>query len=617
MRFLSRIFLFSIFYLLFSTFYSIPSFASENFSTSYEVTYDVLPSSVTNVKFDVRLTNRTNQYYASSYKIELGFEDFRNVKAFDEDGTITPNITKHSKGSTVDLVFNKRVVGLNNTLSFNISLESSEIAKKLGNIWEINIPGIANQDDFSQFDVVVKVPPSLGVPTYIKPYVIPQGLSQDTIKFTKEQLGKSGISISYGSRQIYEFTLSYHLKNSNVIPVQTEIAIPPTTNYQEVAIEEITPKPENVVKDADGNWLARYFLYPSERKDVTVKGKAYVSLYPKKQEISDADLKRYLEEKPYWETSNAKIKELAKTLKTPQAIYSYVVNELTYDFSRVETSKPRLGASEVLKQPYSAVCLEFTDLFIAIARSAGIPAREVNGFAYTENARQRPLSLVKDVLHAWPEYYDYEKQTWVMIDPTWGNTTGGVDYFYTLDFDHFAFVIKGDSSEYPIPAGGYKLKGEEDKKDVYVAFGTQVPSLSPQYSFNVDIPNNAFSAVFLSGSINVENAGAVLLPPKSITVESSYLLPKSQTILFEEIPPFGKSRISFGFKKTPLLTNKRVSITITSDQSIVKKTVFITPFALNKTTLVILGGVIFGILTIIISIIATRTWYLSVFRQKP
>jgi len=122
MRFLSRIFLFSIFYLLFSTFYSIPSFASENFSTSYEVTYDVLPSSVTNVKFDVRLTNRTSQYYASSYKIELGFEDFRNVKAFDEDGTITPNITKHSKGSTVDLVFNKRVVGLNNTLSFNISL---------------------------------------------------------------------------------------------------------------------------------------------------------------------------------------------------------------------------------------------------------------------------------------------------------------------------------------------------------------------------------------------------------------------------------------------------------------------------------------------------------------
>ncbi len=30
-----------------------------------------------------------------------------------------------------------------------------------------------------------------------------------------------------------------------------------------------------------------------------------------------------------------------------------------------------------------------------------------------------------------------------MIDPTWGATTGGVDYFETLDFDHFAFVVKG------------------------------------------------------------------------------------------------------------------------------------------------------------------------------
>src|SRR5205085_322452 len=145
----------------------------------------------------------------------------------------------------------------------------------------------------------------------------------------------------------------------------------------------------------------------------------------------------------YWQTNDPAIKALGQELKTPKDIYEYVVKTLSYDFTRVTDDKPRLGAALALKNPTSAVCREFTDLFIAIARSAGIPAREVDGFAYTENAKQRPLSLVKDILHAWPEYYDTNKKTWVMVDPTWGSTTGGIDYFQVLDLDHFAFAIKG------------------------------------------------------------------------------------------------------------------------------------------------------------------------------
>ena len=59
--------------------------------------------------------------------------------------------------------------------------------------------------------------------------------------------------------------------------------------------------------------------------------------------------------------------------------------------------------------------MEFTDLFVAIARAAGIPARESVGYAYTTNSRLRPLSLVTDVLHAWPEYYDADKKIWVHL----------------------------------------------------------------------------------------------------------------------------------------------------------------------------------------------------------
>ena len=202
-----------------------------------------------------------------------------------------------------------------------------------------------------------------------------------------------------------------------------------------------------------------------------VNGRAKVLLRPKKQKLSQKERKEYLKEQPFWQTTDKRIKELALELKTPYKIYKYVVDNLKYDFKRLQTGMPRLGALGVLKNPSSAVCLEFTDLFIALARAAGIPAREVNGFAYTQNSKERPLSLVKDVLHAWPEYYDSDMQTWVMVDPTWENTTGGTDYFYTLDFDHLAFVIKGISSTYPIPAGAYKISNNQTARDVIVEFG--------------------------------------------------------------------------------------------------------------------------------------------------
>ena len=130
-----------------------------------------------------------------------------------------------------------------------------------------------------------------------------------------------------------------------------------------------------------------------------------------------------------------------------------------------------MGAVAALQNPDQAICMEFTDLFIALSRAAGIPAREIDGYAYTENPQLQPLGLVADVLHAWPEYYDKDKGVWIPIDPTWASTSGGIDYFNKLDLRHFTFVIHGESSVTPYPPGSYKL-GPNPQKDVYVSFGT-------------------------------------------------------------------------------------------------------------------------------------------------
>lgn len=604
--------LLKIFFLFLLFFFNTPSvFAADDFSTFYDVTYIISESGNTHADFNITLENNTNNYYASSYKIEVGFPNVKNAKARDSDGPISPKVTKTDYGQSIELDFNKKVLGKGKKLVFNLSFDTEDVASKRGRIWEINVPGVTNQSKFETFNVHVKVPPVFGPPTYIKP--IQQNM---TLDFTKEQLGKSGISIAFGNKQTYSFVIKYHLENLNLFPIKTEIAIPPTTNYQEVFIDSIDPKPINVIEDKDGNWLAQFALSPSQKMDIVVKGESELSLYPQRKELSEKDFFEYLKEKPYWETSDQKIKELATTLKTPAAIYKYVVKTLNYDFSRVTDSKPRLGARASLQNPYSAVCMEFTDLFIAIARAAGIPSREVDGFAYTDNSKQRPVSLVKDILHAWPEYYDKDLQTWIMVDPTWENTTGGVDYFHVLDFDHFAFTIKGHNSSYPIPAGGYKIAGFENTKDVVVELSEKEIKREQNFEMLTNIPNKSLSGLPIDGSIMIKNIGNGILSLPEILIESQTLNPKTQSLVSPNVPPFGHTNIPFNFSKSPFLTSKKSLVTICVAGKTFYETIQVSPFFLSKE-IILTGGVliaIFGI-TIIILFVAARTRRLPFFRR--
>lgn len=591
-------------------------FAESNFSTDYNVTYTVNSSASTHVNLNASLKNLTDKYYASSYSIQVGFTDIKNLSSYDLEGAIEPKIVKSSKGSTITLNFNQRVVGINNKLNFNISFDTSQVAENLNNTWDINIPGISSENDFSSFNVTVNYPQFLGKPTFIKPITVGKSSQQsgNNLYFTKQDLGDSGISIAFGEFQVYDFNLTYHLENKNLFPVSTEIALPPDTNYQNVSIDNINPRPINVTVDTDGNWLAKYILDTGKSVDVNVSGKTKVLLNPKPEPLDKNLENEYLRQEDYWETDNKKIKDLANELKTPYAIYRYVVKTLSYDFSRVETNSPRLGAVEALKNPNSAVCLEFTDLFIALSRAAGIPAREINGYAYTSNTSERPLSFVKDILHAWPEYYDYDKKTWIMVDPTWGNTTGGVDYFNTLDFNHITFVVKGLNSNYPVPAGGYKLASDKNKKDVEVQIGTSFEPKPINLATEVLFSDPVISGFPVNGLVKISNPGTTLIKKKEINISTSFLLPKSQSLLSKDIPPYGYQVISLSFERTPVLTNTKDAIKITIDNKPTYKNLKILPFFVNK--LFVYGGLAVATIIIFISVAAYIYRRISVLRQK-
>ncbi len=560
------------------------AFASNNFNTDYHVTYTIDNNGMAHAVVNGTLSNTTSQYYATSYTIQLGFDTISNVKAQDTGGSITPQVSKNSSGYIIALHFNSQALGLGNKQQFTITFDTPTLAHHYGRIWEIDIPGISNPQDFSTFVVELKTPSSFGQPAYIKP----QEAGNDLV-FDKQTLGKSGISLAYGNTQVYNFHLVYHLRNTNLYPSKMQIALPSSTNYQDVSITNIDPQPTNVIEDKDGNWLAQYNLSSVQSMDVNVSGNVVIHLTPKQNPMTPEQLSDYIKPQEYWESNNSAIAQLANQLQTPQAIYTYVSNKLHYDFSRVTGKKPRLGAVGVLQDPNSAVCLEFTDLFIAIARAAHIPAREVDGFAYTDNPQQRPISQEKDILHVWPEYYDSQKQTWVMVDPTWGSTTGGVDYFNILDFDHFAFDIRGESSVYPIPAGGYNYTSTPVSKDVQVQFSTTVPSETPVFSLDSTIPAVTIAGLTIKGNVVIKNNGSAYVPSQIMYLTSSALTPQTQTLETSGVPPFGTLEIPVSFTPTNPLTNTDGNYTIkvggiSANEETQSELFFLTPLGIEIVT---------------------------------
>lgn len=540
-----------IFLFIFSLLYLFNPFlkevhSSENFDVNAYVTYEIIKSGKTEVINKIKLENKTSEIFAKQYVYHLNNIVPESIKVSEGDNPLDFKINKKVNGADIVITFDPPLTGKGSSREFTISYTNDDLAVRTGEVWEISIPKIVNADTFNDFEIKLIVPDSLGNEAYISP--LPEskddGETTNVYSFNKEQISNVGISAGFGKFQVFSFTLNYHLQNDNGGKEKMEIAIPPDTSLQRVHYEIIDPEPENVTSDEDGNWIASYTLSSNERKDVSVKGTVQIFSSPRSFLIPQpATLLSNTKPTDHWQSGEDAIISLAEQLKTPRNIYDYVVKTLNYDSSAVTPDVERLGAIEALRNTNRALCMEFTDLFIAIARAAGIPAREINGFAYTENPNIQPLSLVSDVLHSWPEYWDNESNTWISVDPTWGSTSG-VDFFDKLDLRHFAFVIHGKDSVKPYPPGGYKL-GNNPQKDVYVSFG-QLPAYSSGKIEIVSKLSGIFNLFGKKYSIEVKNTGSTA----EYNIDELIIIDKDITdrSFIQILPPYGKYEDSISVK---------------------------------------------------------------------
>ncbi len=536
--------------------------ALSEFETTYSTTYQVQSSGMTTALLNISLTNKLSNVYADKFSLSVGFTDVEDIKIHDAVGVIDPDIIKTENQTTIRFKFIDRVVGRDKVNRFSVSYQTKDIAVKNGSSWEINIPQLETDKGVSDQKITLVVPSEFGSPAFITPEPDtatknpPATNTSNSYGFEAKTLGNKAISAVFGLTQFMKFNLVYHLENTNPVRQKAEIALPPDTNYQRMIYESIQPDPEDVMVDVDGNWLAQYSLAPGEKLNINTVGVVMIDFSPRQSFISAEILQKNLLPSKYWQSNNQQIKTLASQLKTSEAIYDYVVDFLSYDYSRIQTGTERLGALSSIGQPSSAICTEFTDLFVTLNRAAGIPARELEGYAFTKNDKLRPLSLTQDVLHAWPEYFDKSRQKWIQVDPTWEDTTGGVDYFNKLDLNHFVFVIHGADPLMPLPAGAYKTEGGLNK-DVKVIASDPVVIPNEDLKFEAKIKKSLWGGKL---ELSIKNAGMVSVTPKitigSDPVDIIYLSKNVETI-----PPYGKRVLEVELpKKINLLAPKNLMV---------------------------------------------------------
>jgi transglutaminase-like putative cysteine protease len=137
------------------------------------------------------------------------------------------------------------------------------------------------------------------------------------------------------------------------------------------------------------------------------------------------NLNKYLKDEKYLEVTGPSIQAAAKRLQgtteldTIKKIYDFVLADLTYDNAKAQSGDLRaIGAARALTIK-TGVCVEYSDLFVALCRAKGIPARCIGGIPTVKNNSTKG--------HAWAEVY-IKGLGWVPFDPTWGETKAATFY---------------------------------------------------------------------------------------------------------------------------------------------------------------------------------------------
>ncbi len=148
----------------------------------------------------------------------------------------------------------------------------------------------------------------------------------------------------------------------------------------------------------------------------TAKERVRKNFTSSSDEVIPVEVKRYLNGTEFVPLDGAVGKIAGKvtrgkkgTTEKARAVYDWVVENLTRD---PHVKGCGLGDVEVTLAKRSGKCADISTVFVALARAAGVPAREVFGL----RLGKKDVSDITGGYHCWAEFYD-PGYGWVPVDP--------------------------------------------------------------------------------------------------------------------------------------------------------------------------------------------------------
>lgn len=325
------------------------------------------------------------------------------------------------------------------------SYDSFALINKAGAIYDLYIPSFAENYKFvtdtteTTVTTAVHVPKSLGELNFVLPSQQPQDEGDNwKINFSQAQLTGKVSWIQIGTKQYYSFDITQPYTSTTRVPIffnTYTILLPRDIDAgdatQKVYFSEITPAPDVVDLDADGNLVAKFSIPANSNGEIHIRG--YVETetthaidIAKSGTLTDvpAKLAGSLSPATFWEANAPEIQQQAAEIKGESTdiydlitkTYSFVVNRIDYSEVKRFGLNERQGALKTL-QGGAAVCMEYSDLFIALMRAEGVPARAALGYGYDSRSGN-----VSDISHQWAEVYLPAYNKWLAVDTTWGES---------------------------------------------------------------------------------------------------------------------------------------------------------------------------------------------------
>ncbi len=372
----------------------------------------------------------------------------------------------------IKVTFPERI-DFNENYIINLNYRSYGLSVKSGKIYDLYIPAFSTSYEFENSEfrenvkTTIKINKLFGDVNFVSPetHVGDDGTSW-VIDIPRENLIGETNWIQIGTTQYYSFSIKQPYVatsefpfyfNTFKIPIPRDIESGPIS--QKVFFTNISPKPESITTDIDGNLIAEFKVPATEAGEISITGYGILT-QDKNFKIENAGLindfkpeliARNTASAQFWESDVPELKNVALELKGDktdvfkivQDTYKYVVDKIDYSNVKRFGINERQGALKTL-QGGAAVCMEYSDLFIALMRAQGIPARA--GFGYGYSALDYDANEEKTVNHQWAEVYLPALNKWINVDTTWGEEgpelIGG-------DLNHFYFYVASLGPEQP------------------------------------------------------------------------------------------------------------------------------------------------------------------------